>query len=150
MKLWCAAQGSRFKDQLFVILQHGVAQQNAKCSPYTRKTILCWSMEDEFRSLTAWGKKLLCSLVVRQQILLYHLPDAAGWTGLFLGWVLSFSFLWALCRHLTSPLCDADSQEPETVHLCHLSSIDVDRGVCLCLFLSKIIDQLLGFVDTEQ
>ncbi len=53
-------------------------------------------------------------------------------------------------KRLEQVLCDADSQEPETVHLLHLSSTDVDRGVCLCLLFSKINDQLLGFVDVEQ
>ena len=36
-----------------------------------------WSVEDELRSLTVWGKTLLCSLVVRQRILLYCLPDVS-------------------------------------------------------------------------
>lgn len=35
-------------------------------------------------------------------------------------------------------LCDADSQEPITVHLLQLSPADVDRGVCFCLLCSKI------------
>ena len=29
---------------------------------YTRKKVLWWSVEDESRSLTGWGKKLICSL----------------------------------------------------------------------------------------
>ena len=35
------------------------------------------SVEDEFRSLTAWGEKLLCSLVEWQKILLYLLSDGS-------------------------------------------------------------------------
>ncbi len=58
---------------------------------------------DEFRSLTAWGKKLLWILVVCQQILLYLLPDGSRVNRLFLGWVLSFSILWVQRRHLTGP-----------------------------------------------
>ncbi len=46
--------------------------------------------------------------------------------------------------------CDADAQEPETVQLLHLSSTDIDRGVCLLLLFSKTNDQLLGFADVEQ
>ena len=35
------------------------------------------SVDDELMSLTAWGMKLLCSLVVRRQILLYLLSDGS-------------------------------------------------------------------------
>ena len=35
------------------------------------------SVEDELRSLTAGGIMLLCSLVLRQQILVYLLPDGS-------------------------------------------------------------------------
>ncbi len=35
-----------------------------------RKYFLWQSAEDELRCLTAWGEKLLCSLVVQEQILL--------------------------------------------------------------------------------
>ncbi len=58
-----------------------------------------WSAEDELRSLRVWRKKLLCSLVVRQWLLLYRLPDG---TRLLLWQVLSLYILWALCRHFTS------------------------------------------------
>ncbi len=45
-------------------------------------------------------------------------------------------------------LLDADSQEPETVHLLHLSSTEVDRGVSSPLF-SKINEQFIGFTDSS-
>ncbi len=32
--------------------------------------------------------------------------------------------------------CDADSQEPKTIHLLHHHSTDIDRGVCHCLLFS--------------
>lgn len=35
------------------------------------------SVEDELRGLMAGGMTLLCSLVVRQQILVYLLPDGS-------------------------------------------------------------------------
>lgn len=63
---------SSFKAHLFVILQHMAAQQNAICTPLmvrNKNYYLCWRAEDELRRLAAWGMKL-CSLVVRQQILL--------------------------------------------------------------------------------
>ena len=59
-----------------------------------------WSVDDELRGLTVWGVKLLCSLVV--QILLYLFPGGSRVNRLSLWWVLSFSILWALSRHLTS------------------------------------------------
>ncbi len=43
----------------------------------------------------------------------------------------------------------ADSQEPKTVHLLHLNSTDVDRGVSLPPF-SKLNDWVLGFADIEH
>ncbi len=71
-------------------------------SCYTgKKQFLCWSTDNELRSLTAWGKKLLC-MVVWQQILLYLLPDSSRVNRLWLGWVLSISILRALqASHLT-------------------------------------------------
>ncbi len=54
--------------------------------------------KDELRSFTAWGKKLIWSLVVRQRTLLYRLPDGSRVSRLWLRWVLSFSSLWALRR----------------------------------------------------
>ncbi len=47
--------------------------------------------------------RLLWSLVVSQQILLYRLPDSSRENRLLLGWVLSFSILRTPHRHLTSP-----------------------------------------------
>ena len=47
-------------------------------------------------------------------------------------------------------LSDGNSKEPKTVHLLYLSSIDVDRDLCLCLLYSKINNQLLEFTDVEQ
>lgn len=55
--------------------------------------------EDEFRILR--GKKLLCSVGVRQQILRYLLPEAEGGR-LWLGLVLFSNILQSPCRHLTS------------------------------------------------
>ena len=46
------------------------------------------SVDDEFRSLTAWGVRLLCSLVVQQQILLYLMSDGRS-EQTVAGWVLS-------------------------------------------------------------
>ena len=42
------------------------------------------------RNLIAWGKKLICSLVVLQQILLYFVSDGDR----VAGWVFSLSMLW--------------------------------------------------------
>lgn len=42
------------------------------------------------KSLTGWGKKRLCSLMVRQRILLYLFSRWQQW------WMLSFSILWNL------------------------------------------------------
>lgn len=39
----------------------------------TRKYFFWWNVDNDFRILTTWGKKQLCSLMVRQQILLYLL-----------------------------------------------------------------------------
>lgn len=40
-------------------------------------------------------------------------------------------------------LSNFNSQEPKTVNLLHLSSIDVDREVYFCIILSKISDFLM-------
>ena len=65
-------------------------------SPLSYIYLIKWSVADQFSSLTAWGKKLLWC-----QILLYLLPDVSTVNRLWLGWVSSFSNLWALSRHLT-------------------------------------------------
>lgn len=57
--------------------------------------LIKWSVNDQFSSLTARGKKLLWW---RTNILL---PDVSTGNRLWLGWVSSFSNLWALSRHLT-------------------------------------------------
>ena len=67
-----------------------------------KNNFLLWSVADDFRSLTAWEKKLLCSLEVWKRILLYLLSDGSSVNRLQLGRVLCFSILWALCRHPTS------------------------------------------------
>ena len=54
-------------------------------------------VEDEFRSLTAWRMKLLCSVVVQQQILLYLLSDGSRLNTLL---VLSFS-IFGLCADIS-------------------------------------------------
>ena len=56
-------------------------------------------VEDEFRSLTAWGEKLLSKLEVWQWTLLHLLPDGSRVNRLWLGRVFSFSIRWALCRY---------------------------------------------------
>ncbi len=73
-------------------------------SCYTHEKTQLLFMVECRGSLTASGKKLLCSLVVQQQILLYHLPDGSWVNRLLLRWVLSFSILWTLHRQLTSLL----------------------------------------------
>ena len=57
----------------------------------------------EMRNLTAWGVKLLCSLVVRQQILVYLLSDGSRVNTLWLG-VLSFSIS-GLCADISLSWC---------------------------------------------
>lgn len=45
---------------------------------FTEMNYFIWgSAEDELKSLSAWRMKLLSSLVVHQQILLYLLPDGS-------------------------------------------------------------------------
>ena len=56
--------------------------------------------EGEFRSVIIWGKKQFCSLVVWHTCVL--LQDGSRVKTLWQ--VLSFSILWALCRHLNSPI----------------------------------------------
>ncbi len=54
----------------------------------------------------SWGvlqtEERSCSGVWWQWIFLCRLPDGSRVNRLLLGWVLSFSIFWALCRHLTS------------------------------------------------
>lgn len=45
---------------------------------------------------------------------------------------------------------NADSWEPKSVYLLHLTSTNVDRGGCLCFVFYEINNQLRGFVDIEQ
>ncbi len=47
----------------------------------------------EFRALTAWGEKLLSSLVERALMLRNRLPDGRGWKRLWKGWVGFFTIL---------------------------------------------------------
>ncbi len=53
----------------------------------------------EFRSLSAWGKKLLSSQAERALMLRYPLPDGRSWKRLWEGWVGSFTILVALVKH---------------------------------------------------
>ncbi len=69
---------------------------------HKKNNFLC--TEDELKSLTAWGKNLLWSLMVQRRILLKRLLDGSKVNRLLLGWVLSFNILQALHRHLTSPM----------------------------------------------
>ena len=58
------------------------------------------SDEDELRSLTARGVKLLCGLVVRQQILLYRLSDGSRVNRLWLGGCFLLVFF-GLCADIS-------------------------------------------------
>ncbi len=53
----------------------------------------------EFRALTAWGEKLLSSLVERALMLRNRLPDGRSWKRLWEGWVGFFTILVALLEH---------------------------------------------------
>lgn len=69
---------------LFVSLQLRIVQQNVKLeSLYAaqEKTLFeWWIVERQFSSVTARGKKQLCSLVAWQRLLLHPLPDLLwGW-----------------------------------------------------------------------
>src|SRR4029434_7769766 len=54
----------------------------------------------EFNRVTAAGKKLFLSLLVRARRALHGLPGGRGANSLWLGWELSFSMLRAFRRHL--------------------------------------------------
>lgn len=58
--------------------------------PYKKKKCILNGavQKDNSCSLTAWGKELLCNPVLRQQILLYHLPGGSRISRLRLGWVI--------------------------------------------------------------
>ena len=63
-----------------------IVPQDTTCSSFILyKTKKLRIVEDEFGSLTAWGKKLLCSVSVRSK------QTVAGW-------VLSFSIIWPPCK----------------------------------------------------
>lgn len=97
--------GSRFiylllyNTGLYNEMQAGPSYLYTQTPPPPRKLIYD-AVEDELRSFTAWGKKLLCSLVARQQILLYLLPDGSRMNWLKLGGYCSLAFF-RICRHLT-------------------------------------------------
>lgn len=63
------------------------------------------------------SEKLLCSLAGKQQILLYHLSDGSRVNRLWLGWLLSFSVLWALCWHLHSLILTTHCSPPVLGHV---------------------------------
>lgn len=87
--------------------------------------------EDELRNLKAWGKKLLCRLVVRP-------GNSAFWT---------YSCFWAFFSSVEMwddhDLYDAYSQEPKTVLFwdvldpCHISLVlvSVVLGVSILIFI---------------
>src|SRR4029434_2570800 len=54
----------------------------------------------EFSRVTAAGKRLFLSLLVRERRTLYRLPEGRRANSLWLGWELSFSMLRALRRPL--------------------------------------------------
>ena len=62
-------------------MQHGIVFKKKdtdyliKNNQVTEMDYSWWSVEDEIRSLTVWGTKLLCKLAVRQLVLLYILPE---------------------------------------------------------------------------
>ena len=59
--------------------QRRTTKKAVVCLCYIRKKI--YMTVFKLRSLTAWGKMLLCSLAVRQQIPLYLLWTDCGWDG---------------------------------------------------------------------
>lgn len=108
---------------------------------YRRKTtiFLCWAVEDEFRGLTARGKRLLCSLVIWHQILLYLLPESSRGNRLWLGWILSFCILLTLCIHIISLINNTNNRAfcsgPFTNHAslwCFKSSSVLSLLMLLC------------------
>ena len=129
--------------------------------------------------VSAWGVKLLCILVIWQQILMYFLSDGSSVDRLWLGGcclLVSFGFCADISLHLcfvdstsdvlggfnhllkslpvlshawTMPVCDVFSQ-----NAFYCSSVKVDHNLApnLVLFknVSKINNWLLGFADIEQ
>lgn len=85
---------------LLFILQHWVPQLKASCSLFVLP--IWWSEEDELRSFAALGQKLLCSLAADAFCICCQ--AAAGWPDSGWGESCLLVSLWALHRHLTSPL----------------------------------------------
>ena len=75
----------------------------ALCARGKKNYFINRSVDFELRSLTAWGMKLLCSLMEQQQILLHLSPDGSRVNRLWLGQGWSFCIPSVSCRHLTSP-----------------------------------------------
>ncbi len=63
-----------------------------------------------FRALTAWGKKLLRSLVERALMFRYRLPDGRSWKRLWEGWVGSFTVLLVLLEHRARKMSRMDGR----------------------------------------
>lgn len=74
-----------------------------------------------FSGVTAWGVKLLCSAVDT-----YLLPE---FNRLWLGCVLSFSILWARCRHLTSKISQMLTSSVTMIFFLQLELVMTDQRV---------------------
>ncbi len=79
-----------------------------------------WCYETEFRSLMAWGKKLLLSLSVFAIMLRKHLPDGSKMKRRLLGWFESLILLTALFFSVWGR-CPAEREE-QTLRCAQLSA----------------------------
>ncbi len=137
-----------------------------------------WCYETEFRSLMAWGKKLLRSLSVFAIMLLKRLPDGSKQKWWLPGWVESLMNLAALllqrldpefpqltqmvqslpgfldlCLDVCSPsqvLGDVYTEVLEAAHPLHRGPTDHKRGVGLLLSLPEVYNQLFGFAHVQR
>lgn len=64
-------------------------RKNKQTNVWNEMLMMYWG------ACTSWGRKLLCGLLVRQQILLFLLPGGSGVNRQWPGWLLSFSVLCA-------------------------------------------------------
>ena len=87
-------------------------------------TIFLWLCV-EFINLKAWGQKLLCSLAVRQRILLYLLPDGSIVMRLWPGWVSSQND--SYCSSV-----NVDKKLARDINLLN-SPQEVEPSLCFCL-----------------
>ena len=132
--LWLTVvQGTRYIYCLFCN-HNGLKKRNnvesfESCCIHFRQ----WGVEDELRSLTAWGVKLLCILLMWQQILMYLLSDGSSVNRQWLGGhclLVSFGF-------------SADI----SLHLCFVDGTsDVVLITCWRSFMSLVMHGLWQFV----